>query len=71
MAMFLPNFWLAKSLAWQIWDVNQAGPISLHSPTVFLYLVCTLESHSRFLSLASEKSGTEDVYFWITIERSY
>jgi hypothetical protein len=25
MAMFLPNFWLVKSLAWQILDVNQTG----------------------------------------------
>jgi hypothetical protein len=30
--------------------------ISFYSKTIFLYLVCTLESHARFLYLASEKS---------------
>ena len=33
----------------------------------FLYLVSSLESHSRLLFLASEKSGIEDGHIWITI----
>jgi hypothetical protein len=33
--------------------------------TVFLYLRRTLESHSRLLFLASEKSRIEDGYIWI------
>ena len=42
-------------------------PLPLHSPTAFLNSVRTLESHSRLLFLASEKSGIEDGYIWMTI----
>ena len=34
--------------------------LHFHSPTVLLYLMRTLESHSRLLFLASEKSRIED-----------
>lgn len=37
------------------------------SSTTFLYIVCALESHSYFLSLSSEKSGTKEDYIWIAI----
>jgi hypothetical protein len=36
--------------------------ISFQHPTTFLYLVCTLESNSRSLSLAREKPKIEDGY---------
>jgi hypothetical protein len=36
--------------------------ISFQSPTTFIYLVCTLESHSHLLYLASEKLVIEDGY---------
>ena len=39
----------------------------LYSPIAFLYLVYTLESYIRYLSLVSEKCGMEDGYIWITI----
>jgi hypothetical protein len=44
-------------------------PFSIYfeSPTLFLYLICTLKSHLRFLYLGSEKLGTEDDYIWIAI----
>jgi hypothetical protein len=35
---------------------------SFHSPIAFLYLVRTLESHSRLLFFASEKFGIKDNY---------
>ena len=37
-----------------------------HSPIIFLYLVYNLDSYFRYLSLASEKSGIDDGYIWIT-----
>ena len=39
----------------------------LFTLTVFLYPMRTLESHSRFLVLAREKSGIKDGYIWMTI----
>jgi hypothetical protein len=41
--------------------------ISFHFPTVFLYLMHTLESHSYLLFLANKKFGIEDGYIWMTI----
>jgi hypothetical protein len=38
-----------------------------HSPTVFLYLIRTIESHSCLPFFASEKSGIKDDYIWMTI----
>jgi len=36
-------------------------------PTVLVNLIRTLESHSRLLYLASEKSGIDNAYIWMTI----
>ena len=44
--------------------------ISFQSPTVFLYLMCTLESNSHLLFLASEKIEIEHCYIWITVQIS-
>jgi hypothetical protein len=40
--------------------------IYLSSPTTFLYLMRSLESHPCSLSLTSKKFGIEDIYNWIS-----